>query len=112
MKPVKRKLIAVTSIAYMPVEIYAVEGMLDNDKAAGRFRPEDGKGIIEIDPDQSKLEQFDTLIHELLHAADTLWSTGLSEHATRELATSLCQALKALKKVTARRSAAPKGKSR
>ena len=108
---VKRKLVATTSVAYMPVQIWHVKGLVEKNSAAGQFHRVGEVAIIELDTDLPQADKLDTLIHELIHACDSIWTFKLPEHTVRALATTLCQALRGMKKVTAR-SAGPKGKPR
>lgn len=98
MKAVRRRLLATTLLGYIPVRIYDVPNLNRKYAASGRFRLENGNAIIELEPEQDEAMKYDTLLHELIHAADALWDLHLSEHRVRELATSLCQALRGLKK--------------
>jgi hypothetical protein len=104
----KRKLIATTMLGYLPIEIYHMPGLGEADKASGRFCFDNGIGVIEMEPRQDEASKYDTLLHELIHAADCLWALGLSERKVRELATMLCQALRGLKKAGRKRCASSK----
>ena len=98
----KRKLVATTTVAYVPVEIYRSEELLNNTHAGGTFINRDGKAIIDLEPNMSEAERYECLLHELIHACDDMWCLRLSEHKTRVLAASLCQALRGMTKVKGR----------
>ena len=104
----KRKLVAVTQIAYLPIKIYSCKGLAEEHKCAGRAINDD-PAEIDLDADLTEAEKYDTLIHELIHVANGIWATCLAEHGVREIATSLCQALRGITlihetKVTSRRA--------
>lgn len=47
------------------------------------------RGEIRLRPNQTEDQARDTLLHEVIHAIDHVYSLRISEHQTRTLATSL-----------------------
>ena len=46
-------------------------------------------GVIRLRPNQTEDQARDTLLHEVVHALDHVWSLNLTENQTRMLATGL-----------------------
>lgn len=68
-------------------ERYKVRLRRQKDKAYGRCYCQEG--LIELDPRQSPDKMRDTLLHEVVHAIDSVDSLKLSEHQVRRMATGL-----------------------
>jgi hypothetical protein len=96
---VKKRLIGHTSVAWMPVRVCESPNLLFAKKCAGTFDYDNESGEIVISSQLKGNERTDTLIHELIHAADEAYCLNLSEQKTRLIAHGVTQGLKMLVKV-------------